>query len=147
MSSLDRWGQRPSTVPLGNVLDRLFEDAVTADPWGRMGRSSIPLDLWETDEAYMLQAFLPGVDADEIQVSIMDHQVTLRAEIKEDETITDGQYMIRERHYGPLAREIILPASVNSDEVQAEYEDGVLTLTMPKMEKERVKAIRVRSIS
>ena len=147
MSSLDRSGQRPSTVPLGNVLDRLFEDAVTADPWGRMGRSSIPLDLWETDEAYMLQAFLPGVDADEIQVSIIDNQVTLSAEIKKDETIADDQYVIRERRYGPLAREIILPTGVNSDEVQAEYEDGVLTLTMPKMEKERVKSIKVRSIS
>lgn len=147
MSSLDRSGQRPSTVPLGNVLDRLFEDAVTADPWGRMGRSSIPLDLWETDEAYMLQAFLPGVDADEIQVSIIDNQVTLSAEIKKDETIADDQYVIRERRYGPLVREIILPTGVNSDEVQAEYEDGVLTLTMPKMEKERVKSIKVRSIS
>jgi HSP20 family protein len=147
MSSLDRWGQRSSTVPLGNVLDRLFEDAVTADPWGRTGRSSIPLDLWETDEAYMLQASLPGLEAEEIHVSIIDNQVTLSAEIKKDETVTDGQYVIRERRYGPLTREIILPTAVDSDEVQAEYEDGVLTLTMPKMEKERVQSIKVRSIS
>jgi HSP20 family protein len=147
MSSLDRWGQRSSTVPLGNVLDRLFEDAVTADPWGRTGRSTIPLDLWETDEAYMLQAFLPGVDAEEIQVRIIDNQVTLSAEIKQDETITDDQYVLRERRYGPLAREITLPSGVNSDEVQAEYEDGVLTLTMPKMEKESVTSIKVRGIS
>jgi HSP20 family protein len=55
--------------------------------------------------------------------------------------------VIRERRYGPLTREIILPTGVDSDEVQAEYEDGVLTLTMPKMEKERVQSIKVRSIS
>jgi HSP20 family protein len=147
MSSLERWRQRSSVAPLGNALDRLFEDAVTSDPWGGARRSAIPIDLWETDEAFMLQASLPGLSAEDIHITIIDNQVTLRAEVKADESIADDQYVLRERRYGLLAREVILPTSVNSDEVEAEYEQGVLTLTMPKAEEERAKSIKVRSVS
>ena len=95
--------------------------------------AQIRVDVKEDDKAYTVHAEIPGVSKDDIQVSVDQGVVTLRAEIKQEDIKSDNSKTLRsERYYGAVARSFQLPQEIDQAQSKAKYADGVLTLTLPK---------------
>jgi len=114
-------------------------DAVGPKRW------SIALDAVEEDEKLVVRASLPGVDPDEIKVTIEDGVLTIDGETKVDDEAKVGNYLIRERRAGSFHRSVRLPDSVDVDQAEANYDEGVLTVAFPKAESKRAKQLTVTS--
>ena len=95
--------------------------------------AQIRIDVKESDSAYTVQAELPGVPKEDIQVSIDGSVVTLRAEVKQYDSQDSGDKTLRsERYYGEVSRSLQLPLDIDQAAAKAKYDNGVLTLTLPK---------------
>jgi HSP20 family protein len=93
----------------------------------------IKVDVKETDKAYVVQAEVPGVAKEDIHVSLDGNVVSLRAEVKQLDTETRDEKVLRtERYYGAVSRSFQLPMEIDQAEARAKYDNGVLTLTLPK---------------
>jgi HSP20 family protein len=114
-------------------------DAVEPKRW------SIALDAIEEDEKLVVRASLPGIDPDEIKVTIEDGVLTIDGETKVDEEGKVGNYLIRERRTGSFHRSVRLPDSVDVDQAETNYDEGVLTVAFPKAESKRAKQLTVTS--
>ncbi len=106
---------------------------------------SFPVDVSETDAEVVVKAIVPGVKADEIDISVNDGILTIKGEKKSDETAEGENFFRREIRYGTFARSIALPSRVDHDKAGAEFADGVLTITLPKAEDARPKTITVKA--
>ena len=122
-----------------SLFDDIFKDLAPAfyvrplhgDPLPTPAQ--IKVDVKENDKAYTVQAEVPGVGKDEIHVSVEANVVTLRAEIKqEDAQGSDDKLLRSERYYGAVSRSFQLPQEVDQAQARAKYDNGVLTLTLPK---------------
>ncbi|MDO8178398.1 MAG: Hsp20/alpha crystallin family protein [Undibacterium sp.] len=95
--------------------------------------NQIKIDVKENDKNYTVHAEVPGVSKEEINVSLDGNVVTLRAEIKQEDSTNKDEKMLRtERYYGEVSRSFQLPVDINTAEASAKYDKGVLTLTLPK---------------
>lgn len=93
----------------------------------------IKVDVKETDKAYVVQAEVPGVAKEDIHVSLDGNVVSLRAEVKQLDTESRDEKVLRtERYYGAVSRSFQLPMEIDQAEARAKYDNGVLTLTLPK---------------
>lgn len=128
-----------SLITRGSLFDDFFRDMTPGlyfkplhgDPLP--SPSQIKVDVKETDQGYTVQAEVPGVAKDEIQVSIDGNVVTLSAEVKQSDSQTSDEKVLRsERYYGAVSRSFQLPADIDQDTAKAKYDNGVLTLTLPK---------------
>ncbi|OJU91536.1 MAG: heat-shock protein Hsp20 [Burkholderiales bacterium 66-5] len=107
--------------------------------------SQIRIDVKEDDAAYRVQAELPGVPKEDIQVSIDGAVVTLRAEVQQHDGKKDGEKLLRsERYFGSVARSFQLPVEVDAASAKARYDNGVLTLTLPKKLEGKVQRLAVQ---
>jgi HSP20 family protein len=123
--------QQPVRRLLRDVAPGFFIKPLHGDPLPSAAR--IRVDVKESDAGYVVQAEVPGVSKDEIQVSIDGGVVTLRAEIKQQDSQSSGEKVLRsERYYGAVARSFQLPAEIDQAQAKAKYDNGVLTLTLPK---------------
>ncbi len=103
----------------------------------------VPVDVRETDEAYILNALLPGVNANDLDIEILKDQITLRGEFKHAEE-DENAYLLRERPVGKFERTLRFADPLNANGSTAILKDGVLTLTLPKAEEARPKNIKVK---
>ena len=93
----------------------------------------IKLDVSESDNAYTITAELPGVSKDAIQVTVDNNVVTIGAEVKQEDVKRDGDKVLHsERYFGAVSRTLALPGDVDETQASAKYENGVLTLVLPK---------------
>ncbi len=97
-------------------------------------------DISETDSSVIIEAELPGLDEKDIELTIKDSVLTLKGEKKRDEKVGKKNYYIVERSYGQFQRALQLGTNVNTSEVNATFKQGVLTITVPKLEPEKSKA-------
>lgn len=111
---------------------------------GWVGTSRIPLDLYETDEAYMVTALMPGVPSDKVDIQLEQNTLTIRGETTVEQP-KDAHYLIQERTSGKIERCIRLPASVDADKISASLKDGVLTIRLPKVEQARPHRITIQT--
>jgi HSP20 family protein len=106
---------------------------------------TLPIDIRETETEFVIEASLPGMKTEEVQITATPDQVTIRATKKaEEKQEKAGTYMRQERYEGELSRTILLPTSVNPEGATAMYAHGVLTLTLPKTPHAAAKQIPVR---
>jgi len=97
--------------------------------------SLVRVDLENKDDEFVLTAELPGFEKDDIDVRVTDRTLRLEAEhAEETEAEEEGEYVKRERHRASVARSISLPERVDADEISAAFNDGVLTVRLPKSE-------------
>lgn len=142
MANLTRWEPVREFMTLREAMDRLLDDAFTR-PLGQDGFAALPaIDLMETADDVIVKAVLPGLKAEEVQISVTGDVFTLRGEMKQEQERKDATYHIREQHYGSFERTVRLPALVVTDKAKAEFENGILTVTLPKSE-----AVKPRTIS
>lgn len=93
----------------------------------------IKLDVSENEQAYTVHAEIPGVNKDDLQITIDGNQISISAEVKNEKTINDGEKLLRsERYYGKVSRLLTLAQDVNEESSQAKYENGVLELVLHK---------------
>ncbi|MGL6345033.1 MAG: Hsp20/alpha crystallin family protein [Waterburya sp.] len=130
---------------LQRQLNHLFEDALTSDNWGDFGNlSKVPAaELTETDDAVHLKLEVPGMEAKDLDVQVMADRVAIAGERKsETKTEEDGKTR-SEFRYGKFQRVIPLPVRIQNTNVTADYKDGILNLTLPKLEEEKNKVVKV----
>ncbi len=145
MSNLIRWEPAREIMSLREAMDRLFDDAFTR-PLSLRDSWSVPaVDMYQTDDEIVVKAALPGVKADEVQISVTGEVLTIKGEIKHEEDKKERSWHIRERRYGSFERSIILPTDVVADKAKAEFENGILTITLPKAEDVKPRTIAVKA--
>ncbi len=111
---------------------------------GWAGTSRIPLDLYETDEAYVVTALMPGVPNEKVDIQLEQHTLTIRGETAVERP-KDAHYLIQERTSGAIERSIRLPVAVDADKISASLKDGVLTIRLPKVEHARPHRITIQT--
>lgn len=126
-----------------DAIDRIFEDTMrNAQP----NRDALALDILESAEAYTVLASLPGVPADDINVTLHDNVLTISAEMPKLELAEGHRRLVQERNYGTFSRSIKLPQAIDADHVNAAYDNGVITLTLPKTAEAQPRQIKVSGV-
>jgi HSP20 family protein len=148
MSSLMRWDPNDS-VSLRDMMDRLFEDSFVRphSGWLSTPHESLAIDMFETKDNVVIKAALAGVKAEDVDLSITGDTLTVRGETHEEKENNSGNYIRRERRYGEFARSIQLPAGLQTDKAEASFENGVLTLQIPKSEQVKPRSIKIKAKS
>ncbi|MBK8988427.1 MAG: Hsp20/alpha crystallin family protein [Chloroflexi bacterium] len=139
MNTIVRWNPSRSLL---NEFDRLFNAQVAESDaphsWG------LPLDVIEAEAGYTVRASVPGIQADDLNVTLEKNVLTIQGEVSSDEQVDDARYHLRERRYGRFSRSLRFPVEVNAEAIEATYENGVLTLNVPKSEAVKPKQINVK---
>jgi HSP20 family protein len=149
MANLIRRDPFREAMSLRDAMDHLFEESFVR-PFGGWptlsgGPQALALDMYETDESLVVEASLPGISPDEVDISVVGNTLTIKGEHEEKkEQQEEGKYHFRERRYGAFQRSITLPVDVNADKADASFHDGVLKLTLPKVEEAKPKRIEVK---
>jgi HSP20 family protein len=146
MAELVRWEPTREMTSLREAMDRLFEDSFIrpgwfAPVWG--GTEMLPVDVYETADQLVVKAAVPGVKPEEIEVTVTGDLLTIKGEFKAEEKVEKGNYLRQERRHGNFYRQVGLSASVDADKAKATFENGVLTLELPKVEAAKAKTVKV----
>ncbi len=143
---MDRLPVRSPMWPLQHAVDRLFDDEFYRSNMGDLLSAWPALDMFETDDAVVVKAAVPGFQPDDIQVSITGNALTIKGNVSkehEDES-KERNYIFRERREASFSRTLALPHGVGPD-ATAEFENGVLTLTLPKPEEAKPKTVQIQA--
>ena len=145
MSNLTRWEPMRDMMSLRDAMDRLFDDAFTR-PISLSGVSAMPaIDMYQTKDDLIVKATMPGVKAEDVDITVTGETLTLRGEFKQEDEKKDTSYHIREQRYGSFERSILLPTDVKADKAVADFKDGILTVTMPIAEEVKPKSITIKA--
>jgi HSP20 family protein len=143
-----RFNPLREAMSLREAMDRLFEDSFVR-PQGRGGRRAsfdeplrLPVDVYTTPEEIVLSASLPGLLPEEVDIAIEGDTLTIRGELRSP--LDNVEYLFQERTYGHFARSLMLNVPVDVERAEATFENGVLTLTLPKSEATKPKTIAVK---
>jgi HSP20 family protein len=145
MSSLIRWEPMRDMISLREAMDHLFDEAFTRPMDAISGFRAPAIDMYQTDDEVVVKAALPGIKADQVQISVTGDLLTLKGESQEQSETKEKAYHIREQRFGAFERSVMLPTQVQSDKAKAEFEDGILTISLPKAEEVRPKTITVKA--
>jgi HSP20 family protein len=129
-------------------MDRLFEESFIHPRHGWPAPSegeALAVDMYETDNDVVVKTAIPGVKAEDVDISVTDDLLTIQGETKAEEKVEEANYVRQERRYGAFARHLTLPSTVVAEQATAEFEDGVLTLTLPKAEEAKPKTIKIKA--
>lgn len=145
MSNLIRWEPAREMMSLRDAMDRLFDDAFTRPLSIRDGWSVPAIDMYQTDDEIVVKAALPGIKADEVQINVTGDMLTLKGEVRQDEEKKEKAWHIREQRFGSFERSVALPTAVVADKAKAEFENGILTVTLPKADEVKPRTITVKA--
>jgi HSP20 family protein len=145
--------RRPSPfgelVTLRQAMDRLFDDTIyrpfTAFTGGELAR--LPLDVRSTPEALVVEASLPGIKPEDVEITVENGTLTIRAEDRTDERREEGGWVVREIARGSVMRTVTLPTGLEADKAEATFEHGVLRLRFPKAEQTKPRQIRIQPVT
>ena len=122
-------------------MDRIFNE------WNRALNSnstnSLALDVHENEDGFTIVVDVPGMDSDSIDIRLHEDVLTITAEHNSEKTEERGKAVLQERHYGKMSRSLRFPVNVNSDAVEADYNNGVLTVNVPKAEEVKPRRIEI----
>lgn len=142
------------TSPFGELLslrqamDRLFEDSyVRSRPGGASDESPLPVDVYTTTDALVVEAALPGVKPEDVDISLLGDTLTISANTNHDEQRDENGYSYREIRRGSLTRSLTLPAGLNAEGASADFDNGLLRLSIPRAEETKPRQIRINSTS
>jgi len=153
-NNLTRWEPAREMMTLREAMDRLFDDALTR-PFSLVRDSgttwsSPAIDMYQTDNEVVVKASLPGIKADEVQINVTNDMLTIKGETRHEEEKTSSSqgkgkaWHIREQRWGAFERTIELPTDVKSDQAKADFDNGILTITLPKSEQAKPKTITIK---
>ena len=144
--AIQRWDPFGDMVSLREAMNSLLQDSFVR-PGGTVAGGSahggFPLDISENENEFVLHASLPGVKPEDVQITVHGETLTIQGQGRTEEEKKGEQWHLRERRFGSFQRSITLPMQVDSDQAQAQFEHGVLTLTLPKSEQAKPRQIKV----
>ena len=139
-----------SLMTRGSLLDEFFRDMSPGFYIKPLHGEPLPdpvqirIDVKENEQAYTVQAEVPGVSKDDIQVSIDGAMLMLRAEVKQHDAQTRDDRVLRsERYFGSITRSVQLPQEIDASQARAKYDNGVLTLTLPKKQGSGARQLKI----
>ena len=145
MSNMIRWEPAREMMTLRDAMDHLFDEAFTRPFHMNGGWSAPAIDMYQTNDEVVIKAALPGLKAEEVQINVTGDMLTLKGETNQKEEVKEKAYHIREQRWGSFERSIPLPTMVVGDKARAEFENGILTVTLPKAEEVRPKTISIKA--
>jgi HSP20 family protein len=139
-------------LSLRSAMDRLFEDSfVRPQVWSGMfdGGGSLPVDVSTTADELIVKASLPGWKPEDVEVSVEGRTLTISGQTQEtrEDNDSDQGYLVREIHRGSFSRSLTLPESLEPDKATANFENGILTLRIPKAEQAKPRQIRISPVT
>ncbi len=145
MAGLVRWNPLRELQEMNEVVDRFFND-----PWLRGARAAedrervwrMPMDAYQTDEAIVIHVELPGVQQDDVNITLENNVLTISGELKP--RADEKNYFLRERPAGRFERVLSVGTPIDAAKAEATFHDGVLTLTLPKREEVKPKTISIK---
>jgi HSP20 family protein len=140
---LTRWDPFQEMLNLRRTVDRLFDNATNDHEWQPM-QWGLAVDVVENKDDFIVKASVPGINPNDLDISYVDDTLTIKGEVKSDNEVKENQYHLRERRYGSFARSISLPTKIKGDAIDASYQNGVLTLRLPKAEESKPKRIAIK---
>ncbi len=140
---------RPSQSPLARDVDNMFEDFLgwSFPSWLRSRTSeeySPRVDIRETEDKYFLTFEVPGMKKDDINISMRENMLTVSGQRKEEKEEKNEGFIRREIASGSFSRSFTIPETVNTDSISAEYRDGLLEISMDKLEKVKPKEVKIK---
>lgn len=143
---LTRWDPFRELITIRNTMDRLFDSALVGSPttW-QPAAWDLALDVAESEDEFTVKASIPGINPDDLEITFTHNTLTIKGETNEEKEVEQAHYHLRERRYGSFARSITLPAGIEAEKIQANYEAGVLKLRLPKAEEVKPKKIAIRT--
>ena len=144
--SIVRWEPFRDFMTLREAMDRLFEDSFVGPrprEWVSAAEGTLALDLYQTDDAAVVKTAVPGVKPDDIDITVSGNTLSISGETKEEEEVKEENYIRRERRVGSFSRSVVLPEGLEVDKAEASFEDGVLTLTIPKAPESKPKVVKI----
>jgi HSP20 family protein len=142
--ALVRWNPWREMATLQQQMNRLFDETLVPARGGERSFVRVPAaEMEETQDAIHLKLEIPGIEAKDLDVQVTENAVSISSERKEETKTEENGVTKSEFHYGKFQRVIPLPARIQNTQVQAEYKDGILSLTLPKSEEEKNKVVKV----
>jgi HSP20 family protein len=145
--------RRPSPfgelLTLRQAMDRLFDDTMFRPFNGVAGTeySRVPLDVRTTPDALLVEASLPGVKPEDVDITVENGTLTIKAEESAERSSEEGGWLVREISRGSVMRTVTLPSGLEADKAEATFEHGVLRLRIPKAEQVKPRQIRIQPVS
>jgi HSP20 family protein len=141
---IQRWDPFREMRQVENAMNRLWGRYGGLNDWrSEIEQWSIPIDVLQKGDEVLVKASLPGVKPEEIDVSVEDNVLSIKAESSTEKETEDKGYLVRERSYGSFYRALRLPENVDPEKIKSSYKDGVLEINMPKAEEKKRKQIKV----
>lgn len=145
MSSINRWNPVRDLISLREAMDQVFNDTFFHDHEYRATRPwHLPVDAYATEDTIVLTTDVPGLKAEDVQVTLEGETLTIRGEFKNQ--VEGRNYLLRERVSGAFERNMTINTPIDRNKVEAAFENGVLTLTLPKAEAVKPKQITVKAV-
>jgi HSP20 family protein len=141
--------RRPSPfgelMTLRSAMDRLFEDSFVRRPFGAGfdGMNTLPLDVTSTNDALIVEAALPGIKPEDVDITVEDGTLSIRGNYREERHEGEGENLLSEIRRGSVYRTVTLPSGLEPDKATASFEHGVLKLRVPKAEATKPRQIRI----
>jgi HSP20 family protein len=133
-------------ISLRTAMDRLFEDSWVRPRNGfTVDEQPLALDVRTTSDAYVIDAALPGVKPEDVDISVLGETLTITAKTGQEESREDEGYSYREIRRGSFSRTVTLPTGVKADEASATFENGLLHLSIPKAEEAKPRQITIKA--
>jgi HSP20 family protein len=160
--AIDRWNPMGDMMTLRDAMDRLLQESFVwpGSPAVGSGRATMPIDVVENENDYVVYASLPGVKPENVQITVQGDTLTIRGEMswgqpqgqkttgetqQTPQQTTSANYLVRERRQATFFRQVSLPTTVNADRANARFEHGELIVTLPKAEEAKPKQIQVQA--
>ena len=140
------WDPFKNILSLQERMNRMFDEAVHRGHAGEtLGQStwSPPVDIYETEDDIVIEAEVPGMSKEDVDIQVRDNTLILKGERKMERAAKEEGYHRVERVYGGFARSFMLPSTVDQDRITATYDRGVLHIKMPKVEKAKPQQIKI----
>jgi HSP20 family protein len=133
-----------SLMPECDLFDRMFSDWSVPSLWVEENVVVPAFDITENEKEYVISGEIPGIDPKDLEVTLTDGILSIKGEKKQESEEKEENYHRIERHYGSFQRSFRLPENIQREELDANYKDGILRLTLPKSEQSEVKKIDVK---
>jgi HSP20 family protein len=130
-------------MSLHEAMDRLFNESVVPSQGADNGSLALPVNIREEKDGYVITAALPGVRPEDVQIEATSNTIAISGETSDERDVDEGDYVRRERRFGRFFRMLELPVEINAEGAEASFENGVLTLRVPKSEATKPKQVRV----
>ena len=132
-------------VNVRDTMDRMLDNYFGRSPVTFEGYGVVDLDLYQTENDVVIEASIPGINPDDINISVAGEVLTIKGEVKQEKETKEADYHIKERRYGSFSRSITLPTQINAEKAAADFKNGILKLTLPKAENVKPKTITVKA--